>query len=76
MPDDLKIVARIAEGDSESPGMLYDLHGPLVYRLALRIVGDPRDAEEVICDGFVRQTEAGVERVIAWLARAAGRRGT
>ena len=25
---------------------------------------------------FVRQTEAGVERVIAWLERSAGRRGT
>ncbi len=47
-------VKRIASGESEALGRLYDGTHPLVYGLALRVLGDIRDAEEVTLDVYTQ----------------------
>jgi len=73
--DDLTLVARIAEGDAQALGALYDSRGALVYRLALRVVADSGDAEEVVQDAFVRVWENAPRfrggSVKGWLVRIA-----
>lgn len=48
----VQLVAAMAEGDEHALGQLYDLHGPLAYGLAYRMLGNPADAEEVVADAF------------------------
>ncbi len=51
---------RIAAGESSALGELYDEHGSHAYSLALRIVGNTSDAEEIVQDVFLhvwRQAE-------------------
>jgi len=70
---DRSALERMARGDHDALTELYDRHGRIVYSLALRIVRDPRDAEEVVQDVFAqawRQSSrysAGRGSVIAWL---------
>lgn len=51
---DEAVILRIANGDHSALGTLYDLHGRAVYTLALRIVGDPAEAEDVTQDVFLQ----------------------
>lgn len=54
-PDDaVSLVARLADGDDDAIGALYDRFGRLVYALALRITRDATTAEEVTQEAFVR----------------------
>jgi RNA polymerase sigma-70 factor (ECF subfamily) len=50
--DDARLVRAIASGDEAALARAYDVHGSLVYGLALRIVRSPPDAEEVLQDVF------------------------
>jgi RNA polymerase sigma-70 factor (ECF subfamily) len=43
---------EIRNGNSEALGRLYDASAPMLYTLALRIVGNAADAEEVLLDAF------------------------
>src|SRR6185295_9329123 len=49
---DLELVRRMAAGDESALGTLYDRYSPLLHSVALRIVGDADDAEEVLEDTF------------------------
>jgi RNA polymerase sigma-70 factor (ECF subfamily) len=70
---DRSTLARISDGDHEALAELYDRRGRAVYSLALRIVRDQRDAEEIVQDVFTqawRQSHRYSESrgsVIAWL---------
>jgi RNA polymerase sigma-70 factor, ECF subfamily len=70
---DRETLARMARGDHEALAELYDRHARVVYSLAMRIVREQRDAEEVVQDVFAqvwRQSaaySAGRGSVIAWM---------
>jgi RNA polymerase sigma-70 factor (ECF subfamily) len=70
---DRSALERMARGDHVALAELYDRHGRAVYSLALRIVRDQRDAEEVVQDVFAqawRQSSryaAARGSVIGWL---------
>jgi len=67
------VIQRIGTGDHGALGALYDLHGRTVYRLALRILGDPAEAEEVVQDVFMQvwrgamRYDQGRATVAGWL---------
>jgi RNA polymerase sigma-70 factor, ECF subfamily len=53
-PDDAELVRRMRAGNESALEGLYARYGGLVYTLALRIVGDPELAREVLQDTFLR----------------------
>lgn len=72
-PADLELLRRMRLGDEAALEMLYARYGGLVFTLALRIVGDPELAREVLQDTFLRAWDgrdtydAGRGRVPWWL---------
>ena len=68
------LVARIAAADERALGELYDRHGEMAYALALAMVREGADAEEVVADVFgqvwrrAAQYDPGRGSVAAWLA--------
>lgn len=71
--DDAELVKRIGDGDVGAVGALYDRHGSVLFPLALRIVRDRAEAEDVLHDAFVTVSERATQydrqkgSVIAWL---------
>lgn len=67
------LVERIGQRDEASLASLFDDTHRVVYGLALRVVGDPQDAEQVTLDVYnhvwrtARSFEAGRGTVMAWL---------
>lgn len=51
---DPELLRRMRLGDEEALEALYARYGGLIYTLALRIVGDPELAREVLQDTFLR----------------------
>jgi RNA polymerase sigma-70 factor (ECF subfamily) len=53
-PDCAALLKRVADGDQAAMGELYDATSRMVYGLALRIVGESGDAEEVTLDVYTQ----------------------
>ncbi len=69
--DDTLLLDRIRARDPEAVGQLYDRHSRLLFGLLVRMLGDHRDAEEVLQDVFV-QAWARAETFDAALGSPAG----
>src|SRR5262245_47918632 len=72
-PADLELLRRMQRGDEAGLEALYARYGGLVFTLALRIVGDPELAREVLQDTFLRSWDGretydpGRGRIPWWL---------
>ncbi len=72
--DESAILASVEAGDKDAFGRLYDRFTPMLYSLALRILGNPADAEDVIQLTWVQvwrtagRYEARRGSVASWLA--------
>ncbi len=73
-PGDLEVMSRISAGDERALGTLYDRYSTFAYSLAVAIVREGSDAEEVVAETFsqVWRTAAGFDAkrgsVAAWLS--------
>lgn len=71
--DDAALVARMAEGDREALAILYDRHASTLLVVAHRILGDRREAEDLLHDALLEawRKAAGFDpargSVRAWL---------
>lgn len=71
---DRVFVDRMAAGDERALAALYDRQGATAYALALAIVGERADAEEVVVDAFGQMWRTAAQydpargSVLAWLA--------
>jgi len=67
------LIARICARDAQALAALYDLALGRVYGLVLRVVRQPADAEEVVCDLFMQVWDRAADyvpergSVMAWL---------
>ena len=70
---DLDAVRLMAAGDGSALATLYDRHARVTYSLALRILGEPQEAEEVVQDVFSQawrqasRFDRSRGAVVAWL---------
>ena len=77
LDEEAQLVRRVASGEEEALGLLYDRLGSAVYALCLRIVHDPGAAEELTQETFVRLWRSAASfseergRVSSWLLRIA-----
>ena len=71
--DDFELVVAMARGEERAASDLYDRHGAVMYGLALRMVSEPADAEEVVLDAFAQAWRDAVRfdtsrgSVLGWL---------
>jgi RNA polymerase sigma-70 factor (ECF subfamily) len=71
--DDIGLIAAMARGDERAAAQLYDKYSAPLFALAVRIVGESADAEDVVLDTFTQawnsspRYEAGRGSVLGWL---------
>jgi RNA polymerase sigma-70 factor (ECF subfamily) len=72
--DDAAVLKDLAKGDTAGLGVLYDRHGAHLFKIALRILRNRVEAEDVVHDVFVslpersRQYRDSVGAVRTWLS--------
>src|SRR5690348_9200256 len=72
--DDVALVAAMAAGEREALARLYERHAPVLLGLALKIVRERREAEDLLHDVFLeawrhaREFDPKRGRVRTWLA--------
>lgn len=70
---DSSLIERIVLGDESAVGLLYDRHAPTLFPIAIRILRDRAEAEDILHDAFVslvdraRQFSEARGTVGAWL---------
>ena len=74
--DDAIIVEAVQDGDTEAFRHLVDRHRNTIYRILLRLVSDPHQAEELAQETFIRAWRAldsfrGDARFSTWLIQIA-----
>lgn len=78
---DSDLIAKIARGEQQCLGQLYDRHGGLLLGILTRILGDPQEAEDVLHEMFLEVWERAADyepargSVRAWLVMRARSRG-
>lgn len=50
---DLQVLAALRQGDPSALGIIYDRYGAVVYRLALRMLTNPAEAEDLTQEVFL-----------------------
>ena len=58
---DVELLVLIAGGDVRAVGVLYDRYSPTLFPIALRIVRDRSEAEDLIHDAFVAVNERAAQ---------------
>ncbi|MDX1579793.1 MAG: sigma-70 family RNA polymerase sigma factor, partial [Gemmatimonadota bacterium] len=61
MTSDRELAERLADRDESALAALYDRTSARAYGLALSILGDGREAEEAVSDGFLQVWENAAE---------------
>lgn len=74
--DEQTLVAALKAGDRSACALMVKLFSPRIYRLALRLMGDPIEAEEVLQETFINacrhvQQFEGRSSLATWLYRIA-----
>ena len=71
--EDAIVMARIRAGDDSALAVLYDRYATLALGMALKIVRDPNEAEDVVHDAFIAVVERADQfrpdrgSLVAWL---------
>ena len=71
-----ELIDQIQAGDKAACAQCVEMHAPAVYRLALRMMGDPEEAEDVMQETFLSAFRAiesfeGRSGLATWLFRIA-----
>lgn len=71
-----ELIERVQSGDKDACAECVEQHAPAVYRLALRMMGDPAEAEDVMQETFLNAFRAiesfdGRSGIATWLYRIA-----
>jgi RNA polymerase sigma-70 factor (ECF subfamily) len=56
-PPEAQLVRQVAQGDRDAFAALYDLYAKPLYSLILRILSDPKEAEDVLQEVFLQLWE-------------------
>lgn len=75
--DDAALMREVATGSVEAFSILVDRHSPALYRVAMRMLSDPAEAEDVTQDCFTRlwqnapRWQPSGAGLVGWLHRVA-----
>jgi len=74
--DEAALVARLQQGEKEACAECIEIHSPAIYRLALRLMGNEAEAEDVMQETFMSAFKAiesfeGRSSLGTWLYRIA-----
>lgn len=74
--DEADLIARLQAGDKTACAECVEIHSPMIYRLALRLMGNEAEAEDVLQETFISAFKAmdsfeGRSGLGTWLYRIA-----